>query len=198
MRSRPHIEEKCLRPDSKGRICLGKMAEGVSHYKAIVDEVTHKITLEPYVDIPLHEKWLFENEAALNSVKRGLMDSATGRVKDLGSFTKYAQEKEEEYHLSMSDTLKFTEEASCNLSELKQDSSLKKRLKAVLKSLAYLEINPKHPGLRTHKYETLSREFGEEVFEAYAENNTPQAYRIFWRYVPGKKIITIISITPHP
>jgi hypothetical protein len=42
------------------------------------------------------------------------------------------------------------------------------------------------------------------MFEAYAQNNTPGAYRIFWHYGPdeasGKKripIITIIAITRH-
>jgi len=39
---------------------------------------------------------------------------------------------------------------------------------------------------------------GEEVFEAYAENNTPAAYRIFWYSGPEKKQITIVAITPHP
>jgi hypothetical protein len=39
---------------------------------------------------------------------------------------------------------------------------------------------------------------GEEVFEAYAENNTPGAYRIFWVYGPGKDVITILAITAHP
>ena len=38
----------------------------------------------------------------------------------------------------------------------------------------------------------------EPVFEAYAENQTPGAYRIFWCYGPDKKQITIIAITPHP
>ena len=37
-----------------------------------------------------------------------------------------------------------------------------------------------------------------EIFEAYAENNTPAAYRIFWYYGPNKKEITILAITPHP
>lgn len=39
---------------------------------------------------------------------------------------------------------------------------------------------------------------GEEIFEAYAENHTPTAYRIFWHYGPGSQIITIVAITPHP
>ena len=94
--------------------------------------------------------------------------------------------------------LLFTHKAYIHLKELEENSALKKRLKAVRKSLGYLEQNPKHPSLNTHKYETLSKEFGKEIFEAYAENKTPQAYRVFWHYGPSKKEITIIAITPHP
>lgn len=60
------------------------------------------------------------------------------------------------------------------------------------------EKNPHHPSLNTHKYSSLSGENGEEIFEAYAENNTPAAFRIFWYYGPNKSKITIIAITPHP
>ena len=76
--------------------------------------------------------------------------------------------------------------------------SLKKRLKAVRKALGYLEVNPRHPSLNTHKFSSLSGPNGEEVLEAYAENQTASAYRIFWYYGPGKGVITIIAIAPHP
>lgn len=98
----------------------------------------------------------------------------------------------------MSFRLLFTVEAEQNLITLEKDSSTRKRLKAVRKSLGYLETNPKHPSLNTHEYQTLSRQFGIKIFEAYAENKTPQAYRIFWHYGPNKNEITIIAITPHP
>jgi len=39
---------------------------------------------------------------------------------------------------------------------------------------------------------------GNKVFEAYAEQNTPAAYRVFWYYGPEKKQITILTITAHP
>jgi hypothetical protein len=39
---------------------------------------------------------------------------------------------------------------------------------------------------------------GEDVFEAYAENNTSGVYRIFWMYGPEKDVITILAITAHP
>jgi hypothetical protein len=73
-----------------------------------------------------------------------------------------------------------------------------KKLKAVRKALAFLENNPRHPSLNTHKYTSMTSETGEDVFEAYAENNTHGVYRIFWHYGPGKDAITIIAITPHP
>jgi hypothetical protein len=94
--------------------------------------------------------------------------------------------------------LLFTRQANSDMDELETRRTYAKRLKAVQKALGYLQINPRHPGLNTHKYASLSGPKGEDVFEAYAENNTPGAYRIFWYYGPAKKAITIIAITPHP
>ncbi|MGK5087984.1 hypothetical protein WDW86_10535 [Bdellovibrionota bacterium FG-2] len=98
----------------------------------------------------------------------------------------------------MSFELRFTTEADSNLRTLEKDRSLGKRLKAVREALGYLEVNPRHKGLNTHKYSSLLGPNGEEIFEAYAENNTPAAYRIFWHYGPGKSVITVIAITSHP
>lgn len=94
--------------------------------------------------------------------------------------------------------LLLTEKAMENLDTLESNNALKKRLKAVRKSLAYLQLNPRHPSLNTHKYTAIEGPDGEEIFEAYAENNTPAAYRIFWYYGPKKKQITVIAITKHP
>ncbi len=85
------LSEKMLRPDSKGRVCLGKLAEGVSSFRVTVDD-HQRIVLEPYAEIPAREKWLFENSEARESVGRGLADVAEGRVADRGSFSKYADE----------------------------------------------------------------------------------------------------------
>lgn len=94
--------------------------------------------------------------------------------------------------------LKFTDQAADDLESLEQNAHLKKRLKAVRKALGYLQTNPKHPSLNTHKYVSIQGINGENIFEAYAENDTPAAYRIFWHYGPAKREITIIAITPHP
>jgi hypothetical protein len=98
----------------------------------------------------------------------------------------------------MSFQLLFTEQAQADLRELEKNKHLLKRLKAVRKSLGYLETDPRHPSLNTHKYSILIGPNGEEVFEAYAENKTPAAYRIFWYYGPGKKKITQLAIIAHP
>lgn len=74
--------------------------------------------------------------------------------------------------------------------------------KQVHKALQFLQHNPKHPGLNTHEYQSLTYEISPgkkvRVFEAYAQNKTPGAYRIFWCYGPKEKQLTIITITPHP
>lgn len=82
---------KILRPDSKGRITLGHLADGVSGY-LVTETKDHKLILEPRVEIPAHEKWLFDNKIALSKVRKGLEDSAKGRVASKGDFSQYADD----------------------------------------------------------------------------------------------------------
>ncbi|MEI6381287.1 MAG: hypothetical protein WCO81_10460 [Cyanobacteriota bacterium ELA615] len=72
--------------------------------------------------------------------------------------------------------------------------------KQVSKAIELLQENPRHPGLHTHEYDSIAHPFVKEgkVFEAYAQNRTSRAYRIFWCYGPKTEQITIIAITPHP
>lgn len=92
--------------------------------------------------------------------------------------------------------LLFTPEAQEQLAEL--DARLPKRAKKVRRALGYLQLNPRHPSLQTHEFVSLTQMLGIKVWEAYAENNTAAAYRIFWYYGPGFSQITIYTITPHP
>ncbi len=98
----------------------------------------------------------------------------------------------------MSFFIDMSDKAKADFAKIEKNPSSAKRFKAVRKALGLLETDPRHPGLNTHKYQTLRGTNGEEVFEAYAENNTPGAYRIFWHYGPDKNVITILAITPHP
>jgi len=101
--------------------------------------------------------------------------------------------------------LAFTPTADEQLTALESNPAKATVCKQVKKALGYLETNPRHPGLNTHEFMSLQGANGERVFEAYAQNKTPGAYRIFWHYGPDEvigrsrvSIITIVAITPHP
>jgi len=63
------MEEVILRPDSKGRINLGELSQGVSSYRVSIGE-NGSLTLNPYLEIPFTEKWIFENKEILEKVKQ--------------------------------------------------------------------------------------------------------------------------------
>ncbi len=94
--------------------------------------------------------------------------------------------------------MSFTPTAKKSLKELKESAHLEKRFKAVSKALKYLVENPRHPSLQTHQYSFLYGPDGEKVFEAYAEQATPAAYRIFFYYGMARGEIVVFAITPHP
>ena len=92
----------------------------------------------------------------------------------------------------------WTDAARSQYEALKAQRGLSKRLNAIRKCLILLASNPRRPGLRTHQFSSLVGPNGEKVFEAYAEQSTPAACRVFWCYGPDKGQITVIAITPHP
>lgn len=94
--------------------------------------------------------------------------------------------------------LLFTDVADKQLSLLEKSKDKEGILKSVRKTLGIMETNLRHPSLNTHAYSSLNGANGEKIFESYAQNNTPGAYRVFWHYGPNKKQITIIAITAHP
>ena len=57
--------------------------------------------------------------------------------------------------------------------------------------MGYMNANLRHPSLKTHKFDEMESPFGGDVFESYAQNKTPGAYRIFWAYGPNKTEITV-------
>jgi hypothetical protein len=102
--------------------------------------------------------------------------------------------------------LRFTFEADKQLTSIENNPSLKGVERQVKKTLRYLETNPRSKSLQPHEYQSLTRRYGVKVFEAYVQQKTPGAYRVFWHYGPdetakdGKRmpIITIVSIVRHP
>jgi hypothetical protein len=106
----------------------------------------------------------------------------------------------------MNHKLRFTPTADQQFIQIENAPALQGVLKQVRKTLGYLETNLRTNSLQTHEFESLSRRYGQKIFEAYVQQNTPGAYRVFWHYGPdetdnkGRRIpvITIIAIIPHP
>ncbi len=102
--------------------------------------------------------------------------------------------------------LRFTLDADEQLKALENDLSKKGAIKQVRKTLGYLETNIRSKSLQTHEYKSLTRRYNQKIFEAYAQQKTPGAFRVFWHYGPDEldkngnriSIITVISIIPHP
>ena len=102
--------------------------------------------------------------------------------------------------------LRFSSTADVQLTRIENNPALEGVLKQVRKTLGYLETNLRAKSLQTHEFESLTRRYGKKVFEAYCQQNTPGAYRVFWHYGPDEKskggdripIITVVLITPHP
>jgi len=92
-------------------------------------------------------------------------------------------------------TLVPTTGASQTLADLEKVNT--KKADVVKKALGYLQLNPHHNSLETHEFRSLKGPKGEKVFQAYAQNNTPNAWRILFYYQP-KQVIVVVSIVPHP
>jgi hypothetical protein len=74
---RGEMETIKLTVDSRKRISLTKLLpEGkISSVRAYKEE--EKIILEPMVEIPVRELWLYKNKAALEKVRKGLSQKGT-------------------------------------------------------------------------------------------------------------------------
>ena len=105
----------------------------------------------------------------------------------------------------MNRELRFTAEAQRNLKDPEAERAKTPVVKQIRKTLGLMETNLQHPSLNTHKYDSISGPNGEEVFEAYAQNKTPGAHRVFFIYGPDRTerkkripVLTVIAITRHP
>lgn len=91
--------------------------------------------------------------------------------------------------------LRFTSQANEVIKGIRDP----KRLKKVLSALGKLETDPRHPGLQSHPYRTFFGPGGEQLWESYVEQNTPNAWRIWWYYSQGEQAVIIVTdLGGHP
>lgn len=94
--------------------------------------------------------------------------------------------------------IRLSQEVADILHDLAKPSHRGKERK-VKKTLRLLrDSGPSHPGLNSHKYQSITGPSGEDVWGSYVENHAPSTRRIWWWYGPDVDQITILTIGPHP
>ena len=83
--------------DTKQRICLTRILskeerENLSSFRIYREQ--DKIILEPLVEIPAKDHWLYKNPKAMAKLLQGMEDIKEGKISSLGSFSKYATEED--------------------------------------------------------------------------------------------------------
>ena len=77
-----------VKTDDRGRLTIGAVAKTKS-YRVLINEAG-QILLDPIVNIPERELWIWQNSIARGSLERGIQQVSSGEVHELGSFAQYA------------------------------------------------------------------------------------------------------------
>ena len=81
-----------LNLDARKRVNITKLLPSVDIQSVRAYTKGDKIILEPLVEIPACELWLYKNKDALEAVKEGLEQSKKGKLRKRKSFAKYAND----------------------------------------------------------------------------------------------------------
>ncbi|WP_206499107.1 hypothetical protein [Rhodococcus sp. KRD175] len=83
------------------------------------------------------------------------------------------------------------------LVDAKAAAQLSDKFEKVKKAIKFLrEVGPGHPGFHTHKMENLPGPDGRDIWNSYIENNTANAWRMYWLWEDDGGI-TVVSVGPH-
>lgn len=84
--------------DDKQRVCLTRALskeEKAAFSSFRIYREGAKIILEPVCLVPEEDHWIYKDPKALASLMKGIKDAEEGRLHDLGSFAKYAEDDED-------------------------------------------------------------------------------------------------------
>ena len=68
--------------DERNRLTLGELLKGSKRVRLYKND-RGEVLLQPVVEIPASEVWLFQNKEAFESVKKGLQDASKGKISKL-------------------------------------------------------------------------------------------------------------------
>ncbi len=81
--------------DDKQRTCLTRVLtkdERGNFNSFHMYRAEGKIILEPVAEVPEKDHWIYKDRKALASLMKGIKEAEEGRMHDLGSFAKYAED----------------------------------------------------------------------------------------------------------
>jgi hypothetical protein len=68
--------------DDRNRLTVGELLKGSKRVRLYKND-RGEVLLQPIVEIPASEAWLFQNKEAFESVKKGLKDASEGKISKL-------------------------------------------------------------------------------------------------------------------
>ena len=68
--------------DTRNRLTLGEIFKGYKRVRLFKND-RGEVLIQPVVEIPASELWLFQNKEALESVQRGLKEASEGKITKL-------------------------------------------------------------------------------------------------------------------
>ena len=68
--------------DDRNRLTLGELMKGSKRVRLYKNDAG-ELLLQPVVEIPASEAWLFRNDQAMENVKAGLKDASEGKISKL-------------------------------------------------------------------------------------------------------------------
>lgn len=79
--------------DTRRRVNLSKLLPKGNIHAVMAYKQGNKIILEPMVEIPVNESWLYENPKALKAVQKGIKEAKEGKFKDRPSYAEFADDE---------------------------------------------------------------------------------------------------------
>ena len=68
--------------DDRNRLTVGELLKGSKRVRLYKNE-RGEVLLQPVVEIPASEAWLFQNKEAFESVRKGVEDASEGKISKL-------------------------------------------------------------------------------------------------------------------
>ena len=68
--------------DDRNRLTLAELPKGLKRVRIYKND-RGEVLLQPVIEIPASEAWLFQNDEAFKSVKKGLKDASQGKISKL-------------------------------------------------------------------------------------------------------------------